>query len=535
MTHSYLSEFGIGSTTTIVHQPTYDELFILECDPALDEQERGVVTSLGAVSVDTGVFTGRTPKDKYILMDHHTDHRVWWTSQSYPNDNKPISPEIWSCLLDLVTTYLDGKYLYVVDVFCGMDPQNRRKVRVVTEIAWQAHFALNMFVRPNKEELRQFDEPDFLVLCASRVVNREWKKQGLNSENFVAFNFEQGVQVIGGTWYGGEIKKGVFSMMNYFLPLEGIPTMHCAANQGEKDDVALFFGLSGTGKTTLSTDDHRELIGDDEHAWCDRGVFNLEGGCYAKTARLSLEKEPEIFHAIRRDALLENVTVLEDGQVDFYDVHKTENGRVSYPIYHIDHLASLQQSLGHPNKIVLLTADAFGVFPPISKLTETQFLYHFLSGYTSKVSGTEQGVLSPIPTFSACYGAAFLSLPPMTYASLLLEKIRVHKTEVFLVNSGWDGNGERYLLSDTRRIVQWALSEEVNNSEFELLPIFNLRIPRYIDGLNTAILDPRNCYEQKHDWESRAFQLGEDFIENFNKYQDITPYSWIINGGPIID
>ncbi|QZE15027.1 phosphoenolpyruvate carboxykinase (ATP) [Halosquirtibacter laminarini] len=533
MDHVDIANIGVSLTgTNIIHQPSYDQLFEYECSLSLEDNERGVVTNTGTIAVDTGVFTGRTPRDKYILMDSTTDHQVWWTSAAYPNDNKPISPYIWSHLLDLVTNYLQERKLYVVDLFCDLDPQYRKKVRVVTEIAWQAHFAMNMFVRPTKEELECFGDPDFTVLCASRVLNKEWKEQGLNSENFVAFSLAHGIQLIGGTWYGGEIKKGIFSMMNYFLPLKGAPTMHCAANQGEDGDIALFFGLSGTGKTTLSTDEGRLLIGDDEHSWGNAGIANLEGGCYAKTSKLSFEKEPHIYQAIKRNALLENVMVGEDGEVDYDDVSKTENGRVSYPINHIESLASLVQPLGHPNKIVLLTADAFGVFPPVSKLNKQQFMYHFLSGFTSKVSGTEQGVLSPVPTFSACYGAAFLTLHPTVYANLILEKIKTFGTEVFLVNTGWQGSGVRYPLDQTRAMVRWVLSDESSHASYQNIPIFNLSVPLEIVGVETALLDPRNGYETESLWEERADKLSKMFVDNFDKYSSLFDYQKICSGGP---
>lgn len=534
MNHVDLSSYDIFSDqTSYVYQPSYETLFELEQDPSLAPNELGVLTSLDAVSVDTGAFTGRTPRDKYVLMDHTTDHSVWWTSARYPNDNKPISPEIWTHLLNLVSTYLNGKKLYVVDLFCGNDPQYRRKVRIVTEIAWQAHFAMNMFVRPSDEELESFGDPDFVVLCASRVTNAEWKGQGLNSENFVAFNLEMGLQIIGGTWYGGEIKKGIFSMMNYFLPLKEVPTMHCAANQGDNGEVALFFGLSGTGKTTLSTDKGRRLIGDDEHGWGINGIFNLEGGCYAKTAKLDPDSEPHIYHAIRRNALLENVMVDEFGVVDFNDVSKTENGRVSYPIHHIDDVVDNLHPVGHANKIILLTADAFGVLPPVAKLTESQFLYHFLSGYTSKVSGTEQGVLSPIPTFSACYGAAFLSLHPMTYANLVLSKIRENHTSVYLVNTGWQGNGQRFPLAVTREIVRWILNDDTPLNGYDVLPVFELRVPQSIPGVDASFLDPRNRFKHTEEWEERAHKLADDFICNFERYDDLDSYRWIKKGGPL--
>lgn len=403
-----LEQYGIHDVAEIVRNPSYEQLFIEELNPALTGFERGVVTSMGAVKVDTGVFTGRSPKDKYLVLDDTTRDTVWW-SDGGKNDNKPISPEVWAHLKQLVGEELSGKRLFVVDGYCGANPDTRLKVRVVTEVAWQAHFVKNMFIRPTEAELVDF-APDFVVLNGSKCVNPQWKEQGLNSENFVAFNLTENLQVIGGTWYGGEMKKGLFSVMNYLLPLRGIASMHCSANVGKEGDVAVFFGLSGTGKTTLSTDPKRALIGDDEHGWDDSGVFNFEGGCYAKTIKLCKEAEPDIYNAIRRDALLENVTVDEQGVVDFNDGSKTENTRVSYPLYHIDNIVKPVSAAGHATKVIFLTADAFGVLPPVSKLTKEQTKYHFLSGFTAKLAGTERGITEPQPTFSACFGKAFLTL-----------------------------------------------------------------------------------------------------------------------------
>lgn len=424
LTPQDLKAYGINDVQDIVHNPSYDTLYQEELAPNLEGYERGVLTNLGAIAVDTGIFTGRSPKDKYIVRDDTTRDTVWWADKGKgKNDNKPLSEETWQHLKGLVTRQLSGKRLFIVDAFCGANADTRLSVRFITEVAWQAHFVKNMFIRPSDEELANF-EPDFIVMNGAKCTNPQWKEQGLNSENFVAFNLTERIQLIGGTWYGGEMKKGMFSIMNYLLPLKGIASMHCSANVGEKEDVAIFFGLSGTGKTTLSTDPKRRLIGDDEHGWDDDGVFNFEGGCYAKTIKLSEVAEPDIYHAIRRDALLENVVVLADGTIDFNDGSKTENTRVSYPIYHIENIVKPISKAGHATKVIFLTADAFGVLPPVSRLTADQTQYHFLSGFTAKLAGTERGVTEPTPTFSACFGAAFLSLHPTQYAEVLVKRMQ---------------------------------------------------------------------------------------------------------------
>lgn len=477
LTPQDLAEYGITDAAEIIYNPSYDLLFQEETAPDLKGYERGTVTNLGAVAVDTGIFTGRSPKDKYIVRDDVTRDTVWWSDQGKgKNDNHPLSVEVWQHLKSLVTKELSGKRLFIVDAFCGANSDTRLSVRFITEVAWQAHFVKNMFIRPTDEELANF-KPDFIVMNGAKCTNPQWKEQGLNSENFVAFNLTERIQLIGGTWYGGEMKKGMFSIMNYLLPLKNIASMHCSANVGEKGDVAIFFGLSGTGKTTLSTDPKRQLIGDDEHGWDDDGVFNFEGGCYAKTIKLSEEAEPDIYHAITRDALLENVVVLEDGSVDFNDGSKTENTRVSYPIYHIHNIVKPVSKAGHAKKVIFLTADAFGVLPPVSRLTADQTQYHFLSGFTAKLAGTERGVTEPTPTFSACFGAAFLSLHPTKYAEVLVKRMQAAGAQAYLVNTGWNGTGKRISIKDTRAIIDAILSGEIDNAETFTLPIFNLAVP----------------------------------------------------------
>ena len=469
LTPQELEAYGISDVHDIVYNPSYDLLYQEELDPSLTGYERGVLTNLGAVAVDTGIFTGRSPKDKYIVRDDTTRDTFWWADKGKgKNDNKPLSPETWQHLKGLVTRQLSGKRLFVVDAFCGANPDTRLSVRFITEVAWQAHFVKNMFIRPSDEELAGF-KPDFIVMNGAKCTNPQWKEQGLNSENFVAFNLTERMQLIGGTWYGGEMKKGMFSMMNYLLPLKGIASMHCSANVGEKGDVAVFFGLSGTGKTTLSTDPKRRLIGDDEHGWDDDGVFNFEGGCYAKTIKLSKEAEPEIYNAIRRDALLENVTVREDGTIDFDDGSKTENTRVSYPIYHIDNIVKPVSKAGHATKVIFLTADAFGVLPPVSRLTADQTQYHFLSGFTAKLAGTERGITEPTPTFSACFGAAFLSLHPTQYAEVLVKRMQAAGAQAYLVNTGWNGTGKRISIKDTRAIIEDVYKRQISLGIIDLV------------------------------------------------------------------
>ena len=525
-----LDQYGIKNSQEIVRNPSYEQLFAEETRPDLEGFERGVVTELGAVNVNTGIFTGRSPKDKYIVKDSTTQDTVWWSDQG-KNDNKAITPEVWSDLKSLVTKQLSGKRLFVVDGYCGANPDTRLAVRIITEVAWQAHFVKNMFIRPSEEELKTF-KPDFVVMNGAKCTNPNWKEQGLNSENFVAFNMTEKMQLIGGTWYGGEMKKGMFSMMNYFLPLRGIASMHCSANVGKDGDVAIFFGLSGTGKTTLSTDPKRQLIGDDEHGWDDHGVFNFEGGCYAKTIKLSKEAEPDIFNAIRRDALLENVTVAADGTIDFDDGSKTENTRVSYPIYHIENIVKPVSKAGHANKVIFLTADAFGVLPPVAKLTKEQTKYHFLSGFTAKLAGTERGITEPTPTFSSCFGAAFLSLHPTKYGQELVKRMEASGAEAYLVNTGWNGTGKRISIKDTRAIIDAILDGSIEQAPTKVLPIFNLEVPTELPGVNPAILDPRDTYADQAEWDAKAQDLAQRFIKNFERFTDNDEGKRLVAAGP---
>lgn len=531
MTDLDLSQYGITEATEIVYNPSYELLFEEETRDDLTGYEKGTVTELGAVAVDTGIFTGRSPKDKYIVRDDTTRDTVWWSDQG-KNDNKPIDQDTWNHLKGLVTTQLSGKRLFVVDTFCGANADTRLSVRFITEVAWQAHFVKNMFIRPSEQELKTF-KPDFVVMNGAKCTNPDWQKQGLNSENFVAFNLTERVQLIGGTWYGGEMKKGMFSMMNYFLPLQGIASMHCSANVGKEGDVAIFFGLSGTGKTTLSTDPKRELIGDDEHGWDDDGVFNFEGGCYAKTINLSQEAEPDIYNAIRRDALLENVTVRDDGSVDFDDNSKTENTRVSYPIHHIDNIVQPVSKAGHAKKVIFLTADAFGVLPPVAKLTKEQTKYHFLSGFTAKLAGTERGITEPTPTFSSCFGAAFLSLHPTQYAEVLGKRMEAAGAEAYIVNTGWNGTGKRISIKATRAIIDAILDGSIEDAEFVNLPYFNLAIPTDLTGVeDSSILDPRQTYANDADWDTKAKDLAARFIANFEKFTDNEEGQALVAAGP---
>ncbi|MDG2914854.1 phosphoenolpyruvate carboxykinase (ATP) [Bisgaard Taxon 10/6] len=526
-----LNDLGITDVKEIVYNPSYEQLFEEETKPGLEGFDKGTLTTLGAVAVDTGVFTGRSPKDKYIVYDEKTKNTVWWNSEAAKNDNKPMTQETWKSLKELVGKQLSGKRLFVVEGFCGASEKHRIPVRIVTEVAWQAHFVKNMFIRPTEEELKNF-KPGFTVLNGAKCTNPNWKEQGLNSENFVAFNISEGIQLIGGTWYGGEMKKGMFSMMNYFLPLKGVASMHCSANVGKDGDVAIFFGLSGTGKTTLSTDPKRQLIGDDEHGWDESGVFNFEGGCYAKTINLSKENEPDIYGAIRRDALLENVVVRADGSVDFDDGSKTENTRVSYPIYHIDNIVRPVSKAGHATKVIFLTADAFGVLPPVSKLTPEQTEYYFLSGFTAKLAGTERGVTEPTPTFSACFGAAFLSLHPIQYANVLVERMKASGAEAYLVNTGWNGTGKRISIKDTRGIIDAILDGSIEKAEMGQLPIFNLAIPKALPSVDPAILDPRDTYADKAQWQAKAEDLAGRFVKNFVKYTENPEAAKLVSAGP---
>ena len=526
-----LAQLGITQVKEIVRNPSYEQLFEEEMAPNLEGYEKGVLTDTGAVAVDTGIFTGRSPKDKYIVYDDSSKEHVWWTSDAAKNDNKPMTPETWKSLKELVTGELSGKRLFVIDAFCGASEHHCLAVRIITEVAWQAHFVKNMFIRPTEEELKTF-KPDFVVLNGSKVTNPNWKEQGLNSENFVAFNLTEHIQLIGGTWYGGEMKKGMFSMMNYLLPLKGVASMHCSANVGEDGDVAVFFGLSGTGKTTLSTDPKRKLIGDDEHGWDESGVFNYEGGCYAKTINLSAENEPDIYRAIRRDALLENVVVRADGSIDFADGSKTENTRVSYPIYHIDNIVEPVSKAGHAKKVIFLTADAFGVLPPVSKLTPEQTKYYFLSGFTAKLAGTERGITEPTPTFSACFGAALLSLHPTKYAEVLVKRMEAAGAEAYLVNTGWNGTGKRISIKDTRGIIDAILDGSIEKAEMGELPIFNLAIPKALPNVDPAILDPRDTYADKAQWQTKAVDLADRFVKNFVKYTTNDEGKALVAAGP---
>lgn len=526
-----LTKHGLHNVKEVVRNPSYEMLFEEETRADLTGYERGVVTELGAVAVDTGIFTGRSPKDKYIVKDATTEEHMWWTSDAVKNDNKPINKEVWDDLKELVTNQLSGKRLFVIDGYCGANPDTRLSIRVITEVAWQAHFVKNMFIRPTEEELATF-EPDFVVMNGAKCTNDKWEEQGLNSENFTVFNLTERMQLIGGTWYGGEMKKGMFAMMNYFLPLKDIASMHCSANMGEEGDVAIFFGLSGTGKTTLSTDPKRALIGDDEHGWDDDGVFNFEGGCYAKTIKLSKEAEPDIYNAIRRDALLENVTVRSDGSIDFDDGSKTENTRVSYPLHHIDNIVKPVSKGGHANKVIFLSADAFGVLPPVSKLTPEQTKYHFLSGFTAKLAGTERGITEPTPTFSACFGAAFLTLHPTKYAEVLVKRMEAAGAEAYLVNTGWNGSGKRISIKDTRGIIDAILDGSIEDAKTKHIPIFNLEVPTSLPGVDPSILDPRDTYVDPLQWESKAKDLAERFINNFDKYTDNAEGKSLVAAGP---
>ncbi|CAE6879516.1 phosphoenolpyruvate carboxykinase (ATP) [Vibrio campbellii] len=529
-----LTKHGLHNVKEVVRNPSYEMLFEEETRADLTGYERGVVTELGAVAVDTGIFTGRSPKDKYIVKDATTEEHMWWTSDAVKNDNKPINKEVWDDLKELVTNQLSGKRLFVIDGYCGANPDTRLSIRVITEVAWQAHFVKNMFIRPTEEELATF-EPDFVVMNGAKCTNDKWEEQGLNSENFTVFNLTERMQLIGGTWYGGEMKKGMFAMMNYFLPLKDIASMHCSANMGEEGDVAIFFGLSGTGKTTLSTDPKRALIGDDEHGWDDDGVFNFEGGCYAKTIKLSKEAEPDIYNAIRRDALLENVTVRSDGSIDFDDGSKTENTRVSYPLHHIDNIVKPVSKGGHANKVIFLSADAFGVLPPVSKLTPEQTKYHFLSGFTAKLAGTERGITEPTPTFSACFGAAFLTLHPTKYAEVLVKRMEAAGAEAYLVNTGWNGSGKRISIQDTRGIIDAILDGSIEDATTKHIPIFNLEVPTSLPGVDPSILDPRDTYVDPLQWESKAKDLAERFINNFDKYTDNAEGKSLVAAGPQLD
>lgn len=534
ITKEKLADYGIINASEIVHNPSYEQLYEEELKPGLEGFEKGQLTELGAVNVMTGIYTGRSPKDKYIVKDDTTKDTMWWTTPEAPNDNKPITQEVWNDLKETTTNQLSEKRLFVVDAFCGANEDTRLKIRFIMEVAWQAHFVTNMFLRPSAEELAAFGEPDFVVMNGSKSSNAKWKEHGLNSEVYTVFNLTEKMQIIGGTWYGGEMKKGMFAMMNYYLPLNGMASMHCSANKGKDGDVAIFFGLSGTGKTTLSTDPKRELIGDDEHGWDDDGIFNFEDGCYAKTINLDAEAEPDIYGAIKRDALLENVTVDADGKIDFNDSSVTANTRVSYPIYHINNIVKPVSKAGHANKVIFLSADAFGVLPPVSKLTPEQTQYHFLSGFTAKLAGTERGVTQPEPTFSACFGAAFLTLHPTKYGQELVKKMEQHNAEAYLVNTGWNGTGKRISIQDTRGIIDAILDGSIEKAETKMIPIFNLEVPTALPGVDSGVLDPRDTYTDAAEWETKAKDLASGFIANFEKYTDNEEGKALVQAGPIL-
>ena len=527
-----LTKYGIVGSTEIVHNPSFEVLFEEETKADLTGYEVGQVTELGAVNVMTGIYTGRSPKDKYIVMDENSKDTVWWTTDEYKNDNHPMTEETWAVCKDLAVKELSNKKLFVVDAFCGANADTRLNVRFIMEVAWQAHFVKNMFIQPTAEELEVF-EPDFIVYNASKAKVENFKELGLNSETVAAFNITSKEQVILNTWYGGEMKKGIFSMMNYFLPLKGIASMHCSANTDMNgENTAIFFGLSGTGKTTLSTDPKRLLIGDDEHGWDDNGVFNFEGGCYAKVINLDPVSEPDIYKAIKRNALLENVTVDKDGKIDFSDDSVTENTRVSYPIDHIDNIVRPVSAAPAAKDVIFLSADAFGVLPPVSILTPEQTKYYFLSGFTAKLAGTERGITEPTPTFSACFGQAFLELHPTKYAEELVKKMEANGAKAYLVNTGWNGTGKRISIKDTRGIIDAILNGDINKAETKNIPYFNFEVPTALPGVDTNILDPRNTYASASEWEVKAKDLAGRFIKNFAKYEGNEAGKALVKAGP---
>ena len=527
-----LTKYGITGTVEILHNPSYEVLFAEETKAGLEGFEKGQETELGAVNVMTGIYTGRSPKDKFLVKDATSENTVWWTSEEYKNDNKPVTTEAWKVLKDLAAKELSNKKLYVVDGFCGANEATRLKVRFIMEVAWQAHFVTNMFIRPSKEELENF-EPDFIVYNASKAKVENYKELGLNSETAVVFNLTTKEQVILNTWYGGEMKKGMFSMMNYFNPLRGIASMHCSANTNmDETESAIFFGLSGTGKTTLSTDPKRKLIGDDEHGWDNEGVFNYEGGCYAKVINLDKESEPDIFNAIKRDALLENVTVAADGKINFADKSVTENTRVSYPIYHIENIVKPVSKGPHAKQVIFLSADAFGVLPPVSILNPEQAQYYFLSGFTAKLAGTERGITEPTPTFSACFGAAFLSLHPTKYAEELVKKMKMTGAKAYLVNTGWNGTGKRISIRDTRGIIDAILDGSIEKAPTKTIPYFDFVVPTELPGVDPKILDPRDTYADASEWTKKAEDLAGRFIKNFAKFTGNEAGKALVAAGP---
>ena len=527
-----LAKYGITGVTEIVHNPSYEVLFEEETKAGLEGFEVGQETELGAVNVMTGIYTGRSPKDKYIVMDENSKDTVWWTTDEYKNDNHPMSEEVWATLKDIAMNELSNKKLFVVDAFCGANADTRMAVRFIMEVAWQAHFVKNMFIQPTAEELENF-EPDFVVYNASKAKVENYAELGLNSETAVAFNITSNEQVILNTWYGGEMKKGMFSMMNYFLPLKGIASMHCSANTDMNgENTAIFFGLSGTGKTTLSTDPKRLLIGDDEHGWDDNGVFNFEGGCYAKVINLDKESEPDIYNAIKRNALLENVTLDAEGKIDFADKSVTENTRVSYPIDHIENIVRPVSTAPAAKNVIFLSADAFGVLPPVSVLTPEQTKYYFLSGFTAKLAGTERGITEPTPTFSACFGQAFLELHPTKYAEELVKKMEENGSKAYLVNTGWNGTGKRISIKDTRGIIDGILNGDIEKAETKTIPYFNFEVPTELVGVDTGILDPRDTYADASEWEVKAKDLAGRFIKNFAKYTTNEAGKALVEAGP---
>ena len=528
-----LSKYGIMGVTEIIHNPSYDVLFAEETKPGLEGFEKGQVTELGAVNVMTGVYTGRSPKDKFFVMDETSKNTVWWTSEEYKNDNKPVDEKCWKACKELATKELSNKRLFVVDAFCGANENSRLKLRFIMEVAWQAHFVTNMFIRPTAEELANFGEPDFVIMNASKAKVENYKELGLNSETAVVFNLTEKIQVILNTWYGGEMKKGMFSYMNYLLPLNGMASMHCSANTDMKNEnTAIFFGLSGTGKTTLSTDPKRLLIGDDEHGWDDEGVFNFEGGCYAKVINLDKESEPDIWNAIKRDALLENCTVNAEGEINFADKSVTENTRVSYPIYHIENIVKPVSKGPAAKQVIFLSADAFGVLPPVSILNAEQTKYYFLSGFTAKLAGTERGITEPTPTFSACFGAAFLSLHPTKYAEELVKKMEKSGAKAYLVNTGWNGSGKRISIKDTRGIIDAILDGSIDKAPTKVIPFFDFVVPTALPNVDPKILDPRDTYECACKWEEKAKDLAARFIKNFSKFEGNEAGKALVAAGP---
>ncbi|MBF0618595.1 MAG: phosphoenolpyruvate carboxykinase (ATP) [Candidatus Omnitrophica bacterium] len=537
MLKGYLAQLGITGVTDIQYNLSYDEFFKHETDPSLEGNARGVVTELGAVNVDTGKYTGRSPKDKYFVDEPSSNKNVWWAASDNGSDNRRMTPEAWQHVKGLSVAQLSGKKLYVMDGFCGTNADTRIAVRLVTEIAWMAHFFKNMFIRPTDAELKNF-KPDWVVLNACKTSCKDFQKYGLRTEVFGAFNIAERMTCIGGTWYGGEIKKGIFTMMNYFLPLKGVGSFHCSANMGDKGDTALFFGLSGTGKTTLSADPKRKLIGDDEHGWDNAGVFNFEGGCYAKCINLSKEKEPDIYHAIKRNAILENLMLDDKGRIDFESEKKTENTRASYPIDHIQNIVTPVSRGGHPTKIIFLSCDAYGVLPPVARLSKEQAMYHFLSGYTAKLAGTELGVTEPQATFSSCFGQAFLALHPIHYAKILAAKMAEHGATAYAVNTGWVagkyGVGYRMDIVQTRAIIDAILNGELDRAEHEIMPIFNVELPKKVTGVDSKLLNPRNCWADKAEYDTACRNLGAMFVKNFKKFEDDPAAKRLVAFGPTV-